>query len=399
MLKGLSHSWWSALAVVLVAACGCSRASDQATAPALVVAFTWQLPPGLPVPRVPSDNPMTVAKIDLGRRLFYDTRLSGNGTFACASCHQQARAFTDGRAQAIGSTGASHARGAMTLTNVAYNASLGWADPSLRTLEAQMAVPMFNEHPIELGLKGHETEVVGRFAAQPDDRARFRAAFPDDPSPVTLPNIVKAIAAFERTLVSGDSPLDRYLYRDDKSAMSAPALRGMKAFFSDRLRCGECHGSFNLSGPVDFDNAVKAGELVFHNTGLYDVDGRGAYPAIDRGLFDLTQRKTDMGRFRAPTLRNIAVTAPYMHDGSVPTLEAAVVHYARGGKPSPFRSDRVRGFLMSADEKTDLVAFLESLTDQAFLANPAFAAPGAARPAQAKAALGRPNEHGVPGKP
>ncbi len=374
--------------------------ADPAKPPAPVVPFTWELPAGLPTPKVPADNPMTVAKVGLGRRLFYDTRLSGNGTFACATCHQQAHAFTDGRARAIGSTGAVHARSAMTLTNVAYNASLGWADPTLRTLEAQMAVPMFNEHPIELGLKGREAEVVSRLSEQADDRAMFRAAFPDEASPVTLPNIVKAIAAFERTLVSGDSPFDRYLYRDDRRAMSAPALRGMKAFFSRRLRCGECHGSFNLSGPVDFEGAGKPGAsvaLVFHNTGLYDVDGRGAYPATDRGLFDLTEQKADMGRFRAPTLRNIAVTAPYMHDGSVRTLEAAISHYAIGGKPSPFRSDRVRGFLTSAGEKADLVAFLESLTDRGFLSNPAFAAPAAPPSSQAKTAPGRPNVHGVRG--
>jgi cytochrome c peroxidase len=366
----------------------------------VVVPFAWQLPLGLPVPNVPADNPMTVAKIDLGRRLFYDTRLSGNGTFACATCHQQARAFTDGRARALGSTGALHARSSMSLANVAYNASFGWADPRLRTLEAQMAVPMFNEHPIELGLKGREAEVVSRFGLGSGDRDRFRAAFPEDPAPVTLANIVKAIAAFERTLVSGGSPLDRYLYRDDKTAMPAEALRGMKAFFSDRLRCAECHGSFNLSGPVDFDGALKAGqkaELVFHNTGLYDVDGRGGYPATDRGLFDITQRKTDMGRFRAPTLRNIGVTAPYMHDGSIPTLDAAVSHYATGGKRSPFRSDRVRGFQMSAGEKADLVAFLESLTDRGFLTNPAFAAPDAEPSKPAKTVLRRPNDHGVPG--
>ncbi len=399
-MKGLSHSVFSVLsvAVLAVASHGCTRASDPVAPPA-VAAFTWQLPPGLPTPKVPADNPMTVAGVDLGRRLFYDTRLSGNGTFACASCHQQARAFTDGRARAIGSTGALHARSAMSLTNVAYNASLGWADPTLRTLEAQMAVPMFNEHPIELGLKGREAAVLSRLSAEPDDRARFQAAFPDDAAPVTLANIVKAIASFERTLVSGDSPLDRYLYRDDKRAMPAPALRGMKAFFSGRLRCAECHGSFNLSGPVDFEGAGTAGEklvLVFHNTGLYDIDGHGAYPAIDRGLVDITRRTADMGRFRAPTLRNIAVTAPYMHDGSVPTLEAAIAHYATGGRPSPYRSDRVRGFLMSAGDKADLVAFLESLTDRGFLTNPAFAAP-AAGPSQAKTALRRPNEHGVQG--
>ena len=217
---------------------------------------------------------------------------------------------------------------------------------------------------------------------------------------MTLANVVKAIASFERTLVSGDAPLDRYLYRDDKSAMSGPALRGMKAFFSSRLRCAECHGSFNLSGPVDFEGAETAGKkllLVFHNTGLYDLDGHGAYPAIDRGLVDVTRRTADMGRFRAPTLRNVAVTAPYMHDGSVPTLEAAIAHYAKGGKPSLFRSDRVRGFLMSPGDKADVLAFLESLTDQGFLTNPAFAAPAAGPPPQAKSALGRPNEHGVQG--
>jgi cytochrome c peroxidase len=347
------------------------------------------LPPGFPQPIVPADNPMTSEKIDLGRRLFYDRRLSGEGTFSCASCHQQARAFTDGRAQAIGATGALHARSAMSLANVAYNASLGWADPALLTLEAQMAVPMFNEHPIELGLKGREADVIARFEA---DAPRFRAAFPGDPAPVSLRNVVRAIAAFERTLVSGDTPFDRYLYRDDKGAMTPGALRGMKLFFSDRLRCAECHGSFNLSGPVTFEKAEKA-EIIFHNTGLYDVDGRGSYPASDRGLFDRSQRERDMGRFRAPTLRNVAVTAPYMHDGSVPTLEAAIAHYAVGGRGSPFRSDRVRGFLIAADEKTDLVAFLESLTDRAFLTNPSFAMPEDMAAVQAKTSRPRLNGH------
>ena len=175
---------------------------------------------------------MTVAKIDLGRRLFYDRRLSGNGTFACASCHQQARAFTDGRAHAIGSTGAEHARSAMSLTNVAYNASFGWADPSLRTLEAQMAVPMFNEHPIELGLKGREAG--DHPPVRRRRRERFARRFPARPRQSHSATSSRRSQRSSARCVSGDSPLDRYLYRDDKTAMSAAALRGMATFFSSR---------------------------------------------------------------------------------------------------------------------------------------------------------------------
>ena len=317
---------------------------------------------------------MSEVKVRLGRRLFYDTRLSGNGTFSCGSCHQQAHAFTDGRARAIGSTGQAHARSAMSLTNVAYNASYGWADAAARTLEAQIAVPMFNEHPIEMGLKGNEAAAAARLAADAADVRLFREAFPGDASPVTLDNAIKAIAAFERTLLSANSPVDRYLYRDERAALDPAAVRGMTLFFSDRLACAGCHAGFNLSGPTVHDGAA-APTPTFHNTGLYDVDGRGAYPSTDRGLIDQTRRPADMGRFRAPTLRNIAVTAPYMHDGSVPTLEAAVAHYASGGRQSRFKSPRLKGFTLSATEIADLVAFLNALTDREFLTNPAFGRP------------------------
>ena len=336
--------------------------------------FAWHLPRGLPVPRVPADNPVTQPKVDLGRRLFYDARLSGNGRYSCSSCHEQARAFTDGRAHAVGSTGGIHRRSTMSLTNVAYNVTYGWADPSLRSLEQQMAVPMFNEHPVEMGMKGREQEIVERLARDSATVARLRAAFPADNTALTLTNIVKAIATFERTLLSADSPFDRYLYGDDKRAMSAAALHGKDLFFSDRLRCSECHASFNLSGPVTFSTATPVSPL-FHNTGLYNTDGRGSYPRSDRGLFDRTRQPRDMGRFRAPTLRNVAVTAPYMHDGSVRTLQAAVAHYASGGVTSSYKSNLLKGFQVTPAETADLVAFLQSLTDTAFLTNPAFARP------------------------
>lgn len=335
-------------------------------------AYTWTLPPGVPRPVVPADNPMSELKVQLGRRLFYDTRLSGTGTYSCASCHQQPRAFTDGLAHAVGSTGQPHPRSAMSLANVAFNASYGWAAPRARTLEAQMAVPMFNEHPIEMGIKGNEAAIVARIANDQADRDMFHEAFPDQP--IALETIVKAIASFERTIVSANSPLDRYLYRDDRSALSAEAQRGMALFFSDRLACARCHSGFNLSGPTIHVGSVGV-TPTFHNTGLYNIDGRGGYPATDRGLFDTTHVAADMGRFRAPTLRNIAVTAPYMHDGSIPTLGEVIGHYASGGLKSPVRDSRLKGFAITAAEVADLVAFLNSLTDTEFLTNPALGQP------------------------
>ena len=315
--------------------------------------FADRLPRWFPVPNVPTDNPITEEKVELGRHLFYEPMLSGNSTFSCAMCHQQALAFTDGLARAIGSTGSEHSRSSMSLANVVYNASFGWGDRTW-SLESQMEVPMFNEHPVEMGLKGHEAEVLERFAADADYLERFRTAFPGEANPVTLANIVKAIASFERILVSADSAFDRYLYRDDHSGMSPAAKRGVALFFSDRLKCSECHGSVNVSGPTIFTGAMPSDpEAFFHDTGI----------------------SSEPAKFRAPTLRNIAVTAPYMHDGSIPSLKDVVAHYAAGGRTSRPKSDKVRGFAISPSETDDLVAFLHSLTDERFLTNPAFSNP------------------------
>ena len=315
--------------------------------------FADRLPRWFPVPKVPVDNPLTEDKVELGRHLFYEPMLSGNSTYSCASCHRQALAFTDGLARAVGATGGIHARSSMSLANVVYNASYGWSDRTW-SLEAQMEVPMYNEHPVEMGLKGYEAEVLERFAADADYRERFRAAFPDDKQPVSMLNIVKAIASFERVLVSADSAFDRYLYKDDDSGMSPAAKRGASLFFSARLKCSECHGSVNISGPTIFSGAMPSDpEAFFHDTGV------AAEPA----------------KFRAPTLRNIAVTAPYMHNGSIATLKDVVAHYAAGGGTTRPKSERVRGFAISPAETDDLVAFLHALTDETFLTNPAFSNP------------------------
>ncbi|HMC82332.1 MAG TPA: cytochrome c peroxidase, partial [Candidatus Polarisedimenticolia bacterium] len=197
--------------------------------------YPWRLPRGFPVPRVPADNPMSEAKVELGRRLFYDRALSGNGTFACATCHRQELAFTDGRARAVGSTGEPHPRGALSLANVAYAATLTWVDPDLSRLEDQVLTPMFNQDPVELGLAGRTGEMLERLRSDPRYPGMFVNAFPGESEPVTLRNVARALACFERTLLSGDSPYDRLVYGGDTGALSESALRGMKLFFSEDL--------------------------------------------------------------------------------------------------------------------------------------------------------------------
>ncbi|WP_438023153.1 MbnH family di-heme enzyme [Sorangium sp. So ce233] len=354
-------------------------------------AFDWGLPPGFPVPKVPQDNPMSAAKVELGRRLFYDRRLSGNGTYSCGSCHLQELAFTDGLGSAKGSTGEMHSRGSMSLANVAYLTTLTWGNPLLDSLEEQALLPMFGETPVELGLAGREEELFERLRDEPLYRELFPQAFPGDDDPIRLANITKAIGAFERSLISYRSPYDRYRYDGDPSGMSESALRGMDLFFSERLECFHCHGGFNLSDSVQHDGTTFT-EVMFHNTGLYNVGGTGAYPAGNAGVYDVSGVEADMGRFRAPTLRNIALTAPYMHDGSVETLEEVLDHYAAGGRTiesgpnagvgseNRFKSELIRGFDLTAEEKADVITFLESLTDDEFLTDPRHADPWAEAP-------------------
>ncbi len=359
---------------------------DMAPSGASARSYVWDLPPGFPRPRVPVDNPMSVEKVELGRHLFYDTRMSLDQTFSCATCHKQPIAFTDGRAQGVGVTGQVHPRGSMSLANVAYTPVLTWANPTQRRLETQALVPMFGEEPVELGLSGHETALLARLAMVPRYESLFAAAFPDEKNPLTLANVTRAIAAFERTLISGRSPYDRYRTGEDPLAISESAKRGEALFFSERTECFHCHGGFNFTETTDY---VGKGfvEVEFHNTGLYNLDADGSYPPPNTGVMAVSDDAEDMGRFRAPTLRNIALTAPYMHDGSVATLEAVIAHYEAGGRTiadgpfkgvgalNPKKSSFVKGFSLTSEERRDLIAFLESLTDTTFLTDSRFADP------------------------
>jgi cytochrome c peroxidase len=336
------------------------------------------LPEGFPKPKVPADNPMTEEKVELGRRLFHDPRLSGDATVSCASCHQPALAYTDGRARAVGIGGRAHPRAAMSLTNVAYNATLGWDDPDLKNLEVQALVPMFNTQPPEMGVTGHENEVLERFRSDEAYQKLFSQAFPGDKIPVSIRNVTHAIASFERTLISGGTAYDRWAYGGDTDALNPDERAGAKLFFSKRLSCFRCHAGFNFSGPVEYEGADKSSPS-FHNTGLYNEDGDGAYPVPNTGLHRHSGLAEDMGKFRAPTLRNIALTAPYMHDGSIPTLEGVIDHYAVGGRAghiepgvqgaytNAVKDPLVSGFTIEAEERGQLIAFLRSLTDEAFV--------------------------------
>jgi len=369
-----------------LAGCGGGGVSvnDTAAAPASG-GWRWNLPAGFPVPAVPADNPMSEAGVDLGRHLFYDKRLSGNGTQACASCHFQDRAFTDGFAVSKGSTGQFTHRSAQQLGNVAYSPTLTWANPSLLSLEKQMEVPLFSEDPIEMGLNdSNKAQVLQRLADLPLYQQKFANAFAGQGSPISWNNVIKAIASFQRSMITGNSKYDRFVA--GKVPLTPTELRGMNLFFGEKAECFHCHGSFNFNDQV-VHASTRVLELPFSNTGLYNIGGTGAFPEFNRGVFELSGLPKDMGMFRAPSLRNVEVTAPYTHDGSIETLEGMLDFYAAGGRNitsgphagdgrrNPLKSDLIALINLDAQEKTDIVAFLKTLTDHEFLTNPKLSSP------------------------
>ncbi|MBY6243839.1 methanobactin export MATE transporter MbnM [Methylosinus sp. Sm6] len=367
------------LALAAALASGPAAAGGQAAASS----WGWDLPKYIPPPRVPADNPMSEDKFQLGRRLFFDKRLSGNGIISCASCHLQERAFTDGRVVGVGSTGDKTPRNAPSIVNSGWRATLTWANPALVTLERQMENPLYGDAPIEMGVNdANKAEIVARFRADADYRRWFAEAFPEKSAePISFETIIAAISAFERGVISFDSRYDRYLQGEIK--FTEQEQRGHDLYFGEKAECHHCHGSVDLDD--QFQHAkTRDPETPFHNTGLYDIDGKGAYPPPNRGLFDITGDPDDMGKFRAPSLRNIAVTGPYMHDGSVATLEEVIDIYSRGGRKietgphagdgamSPLKSGLIVKIDLSAQEKADLLAFLKTLTDETLLASPRF---------------------------
>lgn len=273
----------------------------------------------------------------------------------------------------------------MGLVNTAYASRLTWANPLLDRLEDQALTPLLGDSPVEMGMGGREAEIAALLASDDNYRSLAKASFPNDENPYSVLNAVRSIAAFVRSIVSYDSPYDRYL-EGDLAALTPAAERGLELFFSEELECFHCHGGFNFTDSTTHANS-NVDQVGFHNTGLYNLNASGAYPDDNTGLFDMTGKVRDMGRFKAPSLRNITLTAPYMHDGSIATLGAVIDHYARGGRLieegikagdgrlSPFKSEFVDGFELTDEERADLVEFLSSLTDQSVVSDERWADP------------------------
>jgi len=325
------------------------QASAQSSAgkPVLPVGKTIQIkaPLGLPPVPIPVDNPPTEDTIALGRRLYYDPQLSVDGTISCASCHAPEFAFSDERQVSIGVGKKTGTRHSPTVINSAYNTLQFW-DGRATSLEEQARGPMAN--PVEMA---HSLDgVVKRLQANPKYVALFKKAWGTEQIDIDL--VAKSIASFERTVIAGDSPFDRYYYGHDKQALSPAAQRGLKIFTSPKKAdCAVCH-TIGKTSALFTDNK-------FHNLGI-GADTRGNLN--DVGRFSQTKKNEDMGAFKTPTLRNLSHRAPFMHDGSFPTVKDTLAHYIGGGNRNDHLDKEIHALdFLTFDERDDLLQFLDSL--------------------------------------
>ena len=326
-------------------------------------------------------NTYSEEKRTLGHYLFYDTRLSANNTKACASCHAQEFSFTDSYIRSAGLYGDLHQRNSRPLINLVYNRYLTAADSTLHYPEAQMLLPLFNEHPPEMGVKGKEAHILSRLKDDTRYRGLFAKAFPGTSDPFSWEHIRQSIAVFVKTIVSAGAPWDRYQRDSSQYPLSVSANRGKQLFYSAALQCYSCHAGINFSTPLLKDAEGKTD--FYFNTGLYNIGEKSGYPVADRGLVVLTGSAADEGKFRVPTLRNLAFTGPYYHDGSALSLEEVIRVYEQGGRKlpggdgrsNPYKHKLIKGFTLTAAEREDLISFLYSLSDTAFIKNEAYANP------------------------
>jgi cytochrome c peroxidase len=327
----------SLLLLVAAVVAGCRREDASQDDVPVNAPFALELPVGAPAMEVPAENPLTVAGVELGKKLFFDERLSRPVGTSCASCHLPDHAFSDTTGLSIGSTLLTGMRNSPTLGNVAFHRRL-FRDGGVPNLEMQVLAPLHDEKEMDSNIN----EVAEALRDEPAYDQLSQRAYGRRLDPWV---ITRAIASYERTLISGWSRYDRFM-NGDATALTAQEVEGLQLFNSAALNCVACHGGFDLS------------EHDFHNVGTAMDYGS------DPGRQRITLLAADEGKFKVPTLRNVALTAPYMHDGSMTTLGEVIDHFASGGLPHPNRSELLQPFTLTTGEKAALIAFLRSLTDE-----------------------------------
>ena len=328
------------LLVLVIVSCRKDEEVEPLYIPALM-----EIPKGFSDIDFPEGNEFTKARWDLGKRLFFDTALSVDSTISCGSCHQPALAFSDDVAFSLGVKEQLGNRNSPSLANVAYQPYLT-REGGVPTLEMQVLIPIQEHNEFDFNI----VLITDRLK---EDSTYVKMALTAYDREIDAFVITRAISSFERSLLSGYSSFDQYQNYDKNSALSDAAIRGMNLFFSEETNCSKCHSDFNFTN------------YAFENNGLYEV-------YTDEGRFRLTGEESDRALFKVPSLRNIELTAPYMHDGSLNTLEEIIEHYQNGGKNHPQKSNLIQPLGLTEFEKVDLIKFLKSLTDETFISNPLF---------------------------
>ncbi len=324
---------------------------------------------GLPATPIPIDNPQNANKIELGKKIFHDRRFSADGTISCATCHQPEKAFTDGLSRARGLDHIEGPRNTPTLINSAYYHGL-FLDGRRDSLENQALDPIFN--PIEHGLR-NPSALLTIINDDNHYQKLFAQSFGIQPQSITETHLAKALASYERTLVTGNSAFDRYFFKSQRQALSASEARGLR-IFRRKANCTNCH-------EISWDHALFTDNRYYNiGVGFKRISAKlGAYiqslsveklqssPLTDLekselGRFNVTRVLQDIGKFKTPSLRNIALTAPYMHDGSFKTLEEVIDYYNKGGEKNPYLDPAIFPLNLSELEKADLSAFLKTIT-------------------------------------
>lgn len=319
---------------------------------------------------------VNASKIQLGQYLFFDTRISINNTKSCASCHSPQFAFSDGYRTSVTSLGENVLHNAPSLINAIYLKKYDWANPNATSFETQIKRPLYGSHPVELGLDKHINELVEMFKNDTLYSILFKSAFPDSNKLFTLAQIEIAITAYEKTLISQSSKFD-------SGTLNPSEYNGLKLFTSKRFNCVSCHRPPSFTIATSTENI----DSIYVNIGLYNVNNKNEYPQSDNGIYGTTHNPKDDGKFKIPSLRNVMLTAPYMHDGSVATIEEVIDVYARGGRNIDYgnykgdgklnknKSQLITGFTLTKEEKTDLINFLTSLTDSTIFYKQSFKNP------------------------